>query len=190
MGVGYKLFKVKASQKGKLFPLYVLADKETPMGVWLNAEEGIKSSNGSHVKSKLGDLCYRPGWHLSDYPLATHIGAKDKNGNIYGIHKDEVWCEVEYSDEINYQIEANENGRNRNGIIIQKNAYLKYIPENGFYRYKTNPNMFGNWIIAGAIKVNRVLTDKEVNEILLNNGLTPMPREGDVFDSNKYGMVI
>ena len=81
MGIGYKLFKVKASQKGKLFPLYVLADKETPIGVWLKAEEGTKSSDGSHVKSKLGDLCYRPGWHLSDYPLATHIGAKDKNGN-------------------------------------------------------------------------------------------------------------
>lgn len=190
MRIGYKLFKVKASQKGKLFPLYVLADKETSIGVWLKAEEGTKSSDGSHVKSKLCDLCYRPGWHLSAYPLATHIGKKDANGNIYGIHKDEVWCEVEYSDDINYQIEANENGRNRNGVIIQKNAYLKHIPENGFYRYKTNPNMFGNWIIAGTIKVNRVLTDKEVNEILLNNGLTPMPREGDVFDSNKYGMVV
>lgn len=50
--------------------------------------------------------------------------------------------------------------------------------------------MFGNWIIAGAIKINRILTDNEVNDILLNNGLTLMPREDGVFNSNKYGIVI
>mgnify|MGYP004657818279 FL=1 len=190
MGVGYKLFKVKTSQKGKLFPLYVLSDKETPVGVWIKAEEGTKSSDGFHVKSKLGDLCYRPGWHLSDYPLATHIGKKDSNGNIYGIHKDEVWCEVEYSDEVNYQMTVNKLGMNKNGTVIPKNAYLARIPTNGYYRYKTNPKMLGDWIIAGAIKINRILTDDEVNHILISNGLTPMPREGGVFDNKKYGIAI
>lgn len=76
------------------------------------------------------------------------------------------------------------------GIIIQKNAYLKHIPENGFYRYKTNPKMFGDWIIAGTIKINRILTDSKVNQILISNGLSIMPREGGAFDSNKYGFEI
>ena len=71
--IGYKLFKVKASRPGEIFPLYVNADKSAPIGVWIDAECGERKENGK-VKSKLGDLAFRPGWHLSDYPLATHIG--------------------------------------------------------------------------------------------------------------------
>ena len=63
--IAYKLFRVKKSEPGKIFPLYVLADKETPMGIWLEAESGIRTEDGK-VKSKLGKLAYRPGWHLSD----------------------------------------------------------------------------------------------------------------------------
>lgn len=32
MAVGYKLFRMK---DGKLYPLYVLANKETPIGKWI-----------------------------------------------------------------------------------------------------------------------------------------------------------
>lgn len=184
MGIGYKLFKVKKSQKGKLFPLYVLADKETPMGVWLDAEVGILTPNGK-IKSKLGELALRAGWHLSDIPYATHIGIKDKNGNIVYMHDDEVWCEVEYADAINYQQEANRNGY-RNGKFYAKYACFEHVPVNGFYRYKTNPNMTGDWIISGAIKVNRILSDKEVESICKEYGLTPLPRRNSV-NLSDYG---
>ena len=65
MAIGYKLFRIKKNEPGKLYPLYVFAEKEIPMNVWINAEEGPKNDNGK-VKSKLGDLAYRPGWHIND----------------------------------------------------------------------------------------------------------------------------
>lgn len=184
--IGYKLFKVKASKPRELFPLYVNADKPTPIGVWIDAECGERRENGK-VKSKLGDLMFRPGWHLSDYPLATHIGVKGEDGKVKYIKPDTVWCEVEYSHKINYQKMANENGINKKGIIVPKNAYMTSVPTNGYYRYKTNPNMFQDWIIAGSIKINRILSDTEVNEILRKNNLTVMDRYGGEFNRVKYG---
>lgn len=184
--IGYKLFKVKASRKGEIFPLYVNADKPTPIGVWIDAECGERKENGK-VKSKLGDLAFRPGWHLSDYPLATHIGVKDENGNVKYIKPDTVWCEVEYSHKVDYQIAANQNGINAKGILVPKNAYITDVPYDGFYRYKTNPNMFQDWIIAGSIKINRILSDTEVNNILIKNNLITMERYGGEFDAVKYG---
>ena len=69
----YKLLRVK--KDGKLYPLYVDADTPTPMGVWLEAKCGELTSDGK-VKSKLGSLCFRPGYHLSNLPYASHIGRK------------------------------------------------------------------------------------------------------------------
>ena len=184
--IGYKLFKVKVSRPGEIFPLYVNADKPTPIGIWIDAECGERKENGK-VKSKLGDLAFRPGWHLSDYPLATHIGVKDENGNVAYIKPDTVWCEVEYSHKVDYQIAANQNGINAKGILVPKNAYITDVPCDGFYRYKTNPNMFQDWIIAGSIKINRILSDAEVNKILVKNNLTVMERYGGEFDAAKYG---
>lgn len=184
--IAYKLFRVMSTNKGKLFPLYVNADKPTPIGVWLDAECGELKPNGK-VKSKLGDLAFRPGWHLSDYPLATHIGVKGDSGEIEFINAQHVWCECEYSDEINYQEEANKNGTKEDGKFIPRDAFLKKIPENGYYRYKTNPKMFGDWIISGKLKINRILSDKEVNEILTKNNLRIMPRQNGKFNTEKYG---
>lgn len=167
----YKLFRMK---NGKLYPLYVLADQETKIGTWLPAQSG-EIVNGK-VKSRLGQLAYRPGWHLADAPYAPHIYKKGADGKRY-MHDDQVWVECLYSDEINYQPLANEHGRNKDGKIIAKNACLKEIPKNGFYRYKTSPQMHEDWIIAGSIKVVRVLSDEEVARICRNKGYEPMPRE-------------
>lgn len=164
MGIAYKLFKYK---NGKLYPLYVLANKEFKIGVWIDAEEGPLTENGK-VKCKLGELCYRPGLHCATIPLATHIGKKTPDGLVQA--KDTVWCEVEYSDKYDYQAEAIQNGVNKNGKLNLKNAYLKHIPVKGYYLYKTNPMMFGEWIICGSIKVNRILTNEEVKEICKSYG--------------------
>ena len=70
MAIGYKLFRLK---RGKLYPLYVLANEETPMGVWLDAQSGPRTERGK-VKSRLGELAYRPGWHINDgLPYVNHI---------------------------------------------------------------------------------------------------------------------
>lgn len=170
--IGYKLFRIK---NGKLFPLYVLANQETPMGVWLEAESGKLQENGK-VKAKLGNgLCYRPGWHIADIPYAAHIGQKSDDGTLLQ-KPDTVWCEVEYGTDVNYQPLANLNGTNKQGKIVPVKAYLKEIPMDGYYRYKTNPNMFEEWIIAGNIKVNRILTSEEVDRICEVNGVEAQKR--------------
>ena len=171
MKTAYKLFKIK---QGKLYPLYILTDKEIPMNVWIEAENGEMLENGK-VKSKLGQFCYRPGFHLADIPYAAHIGKKDEEGNLL-MKPDTVWCEVEYSDETDYQPIADKNGTNKQGKIIPVKSYLKEIPVNGYYRYKTSPMMFEDWIIAGAIKVLRILTNEEIDRICLEHGIEPQKR--------------
>lgn len=186
--IGYKLFKVKASQPGKLFPLYVYANEETPMNEWVDAKLGEVASDGKHVKSKLGELALRGGLHLNEnVPHVTHIGRKDENGNIAYLFENQVWCEVEYSNNVDYQPLVNENGRNKQGKIIPKNACMREIPVDGFYRYKTNANQSEPWIIAGSIKINRVLSDAEVYDICKAKGYESLPRFGGEFDAAKYG---
>ena len=182
--IGYKLFKVKKKYPGQLFPLYVMTEKSIPIGVWLPAEEGPVTEDGK-VKSKLGPLCFRPGWHLSDIPLAIHIGIKE-DGQIKYMHDDEVWCECEFSDEINYQEEADKNGWRGDKFIAVK-AMLTRIPENGYYRYKTSPMMLGKWIIAGSMKVNRVLSDEEVAAVCRSKGYEALPRK-HAFMPASYGI--
>lgn len=162
---GYKMFRLIDD---KLYPLYVLADKETVIGEWLNAEIGPMVEE--KVKSKLGKLAFRPGWHIALIPNSPWIGKKDKNGELIR-RKDNVWCEVEYCVDKNYQPEARENGW-RGGRWAAKRAYLKYIPVGGFYKYKTNTNG-DEWIISGEIKVNRILSNEEVNQICIDNGVIP-----------------
>ena len=172
--IGYKLFRVKRSAPGQLFPLYVLSDQPVPLGEWLPAQEGPRKENGK-VRSRIGDLAFRPGWHLSDLPLAIHIGIKE-DGVIRYMHDDEVWCECEYSDAVDYQPVADQQGM-RAGVFHPRNAMLTEIPVDGFYRYKTSPQMLGNWIIAGSMKVLRVLPDEEVAGICRAAGYDPLPRK-------------
>ena len=172
--IGYKLFRVKRSAPGQLFPLYVLSDQPVPLGAWLPAQEGPRKENGK-VRSRIGDLAFRPGWHLSELPLAIHIGIKE-DGVIRYMHDDEVWCECEYSDAVDYQPVADKQGL-RAGVFHPRNAMLTEIPVDGFYRYKTSPQMLGKWIIAGSMKVLRVLPDEEVAGICRAAGYDPLPRK-------------
>ena len=170
MPIGYKLFKYK---NGKLYPLYVYANKDIPIGVWLNAEEGPLTENGK-VKSKLGELAYRPGWHINDIvPYVNHIYTIH-NGEKY-LKDDCVWCEVEYKNEKSYEKEAEKKGW-KNGKWSAIKAQLDYIPVGGFYRYKTNPTMIIPWIISGEMKINRIMTDEEVEELCQKHNLIPLKR--------------
>ena len=170
MAVGYKLFREK---NGKLYPLYVLANEEIPIGVWLDAQSGPRTDKGK-VKSRLGELAYRPGWHINDgLPYVNHI---------YTIHNGErymkdgcVWCEVEYHTDRSYQADAFDKGW-KNGNWSSTRAQLDYVPVGGYYKYKTNPNMDGEWVIAGEMRVIRKMDDAEVEEICKANGYEPLRR--------------
>ena len=160
--ITYKLFRLK---QGQLYPLYVNANKPTPLGIWLEAEAGERTLDGK-VKSRLGKLAYRPGWHSGNMPVALHIGEKANPADTHPSYRptNQVWCECEVHTDIDYSTTAGRYG-------------LKSIPVGGGYWFKTNPNMVGSWYISGEIKVNRILTDTEVNAINKRDGVFDLPRK-------------
>ena len=184
----YKLFRTLPSEPGKLFPLYVDANQPVPMGEWVQAKSGPRDEKGK-VKSKLGGLAYRPGWHSGDLPVAKHIGQRDpaSNSTKPAFRKpDQVWAEVEVAADVNWQDRANKAAvKNKDGSLRVKTAHITdRIPKGGFYRYKTNPNMEGNWIISGDLKVNRVLSNEEVDQINRQAGVSDLPRVEERQDSS------
>lgn len=175
----YKLFRVHPDHPGKLFPLFVNANQPVEMNKWVDAEVGPQTDAGK-VKSKLGPLAYRPGWHAGDVPVATHIGEKSDPSLTAPDRRpaNHAWAEVEMPDDVDWQAEANKRGTNAQGKLVPVKAHITdQIPKGGHYRYKTNPNMTGNWLIGGSMKVKRVLTDKEVERINKAAGVADLPRE-------------
>ena len=157
----YKLCRL--GKDGKIYPLYVLANNPLPIGVWLEAEEGIMASDNKHVKSRLGNLAFRPGYHMISMPRVFHLGMKlHKEDKLPSFrNKEHVWCECSVDTTIHYE----------------DYRAMKAIPKNGYYKFKTNPNARDEWYIAGRIKIDKVLTDEEVHEINSIDGIYDMPRE-------------
>jgi hypothetical protein len=202
----YKLFRVDHRHPGKFFPLFVDADRSMKIGVWYEARIGDSAKDpktGSlGVKSKIGKLAMRPGWHAGDLPIATHIGG-DRKPNEKGKMApstrpdDQVWAEVEMPADVDWQEEANRRALRatsnskvtglKKGDIRPDTAHITdQIPVGGHYRYKTNPNMTGNWIISGAMKITRILSDEEVIELNKKSGVSDLPRSKP-FDPKRYG---
>ena len=173
----YKLFRVHKDHPGKLFPLFVDANTPVEMNKWVDAKEG--EMKGNKVKSKIGDLAYRPGWHAGDLPVATHIGEKSDPSKTAPDRRpsNHAWAEVEMPDDVDWQSEATKRGTNAQGKLVPVKAHITdQIPKGGHYRYKTNPNMTGNWLIGGSMKVNKVLSDAEVERINKKAGMADLPR--------------
>jgi len=95
----------------------------------------------------------------------------------------QVWAEDEVAADVDWQAEANRRaGRYksgpRKGQIKPKEAEIRdELPTDGHYRYKTNTNMEGDWIITGAMKVNRVLSQAEVDALNQEAGTQDLPRQ-------------
>ena len=187
VGKAYKVFFL--GRDGKLYPPVIANEgaKDTPVGVWLPCSSPnivgytVKShrpkvaSGGKGTRGKsLGDLAFRPGWHMGEIPYAEQFL---KRGTINGKRvwpKELVFGECLYSNDVDYQEEAMSYGYSENGKFRHSYAGLPRIPKGGSYKYRTNPNPNTvPWIIAGAIKVNKVLTFDEVNEILKEKGIEP-----------------
>ena len=176
----YKLFRTNSKKPGQLFPLFVDANTPVPIGKWVAAKAGDPGKDPTKVKSKLGDLAYRPGWHAGDLPVATHIGGKSSPDLKAPDYRPDnhVWAEIEMPDDIDWQSVANSRmERTKAGAPKPATAHITdQVPFGGHYRYKTNPNMTGNWMIGGSMKVNRVLGDDEVKAINDSNGAADLPR--------------
>ena len=147
-GRGYKLFE--QNTEGKLFPLFIGKNEETVIGEWIPAENIIHHPG----------FAARPGWHCSmSTPDAPWLRGYD--GSNLGPYKSRfkngkrVWCEVLYDMTNDYREEA---------LKQPKKCFTDRVPENGFYWFKESNR--GTWVITSAIMVTRVLSDKEVKQIL------------------------
>ena len=198
-GTGYKVFVLK---DGRLYPPMVsnAGGVDTPVSLWLDAEAapiaGQSKTGRSKVKSGGGTLAYRPGWHLGRIPYALQFNRGEKVDNSLGIRsikgdlikvgkyfpKNFVWAEVEYAADRNYQKEAMSYGYNENGKFQHSLAGLPAIPVDGFYEYRTNANPATDpWIITGAMRVKKILTPSEVDELVREAGREPQLREPGAF---------
>jgi hypothetical protein len=193
--IAYKLFKVKKDRPGQIFPLFVNANESVPTDVWIKAVAGpTQVENGKvKVKSKLGPLAYRPGWHSGVVPVSTHIGGRsnpsDKKAAPDLRPADQVWAEIEVSNDVDWQTEATKRAKTtKKGTIDLKTAHITdQLPIGGHYRYKTNSNMTGDWLISGEIKLTgKILTDEEVKRINDENNTADLGRT-EPFDYAKYG---
>ena len=205
-GIGYKVFVLK---NGKLYPPMVANPNgaDTPIGVWLDADAapitGQSKTGRNQVKAGgkgtqggSGKLAFRPGWHLGEIPYALQFNRIDETGVKSLFPRNFVWAEVEYANDVDYQDEARSYGINANGKYQHSLAGLPRIPVNGSYKYRTNPNPETDpWIITGAIKINRLLTPSEVDEMVKNAGKEPQRRQSgsitddEVMQINKENML-
>ena len=98
---GWKLFEMR--DDGKLFPLFIGKNTETPMNEWVPAEIIMDHKGFSH----------RPGWHLgTQLPSAPWLMSADGTYKSQrGKRFKRVWCEVEYVADIDYTEIVNDNLR-------------------------------------------------------------------------------
>ena len=146
---GYKLFEQR--DDGKLFPLFIGKTKETPMNEWVPAEIIMHHPQFSH----------RPGWHLSTkipaapWLMSANCTYKSQRGKRFK----RVWCEVEYAADVDYTEEVHK---------LPKKCFVDRLPDRGFYNFKESGDRL--WVIADRIKVTRILTESERQEILASVG--------------------
>ena len=142
---GWKLFEMR--DDGKLFPLFIGKTTETPMSEWVMAEI-IMEHNG---------FAHRPGWHIGALiPSAPWLmGADGTYKSQRGKRFKRVWCEVEYVADVDYT-----------SIVEQlpKKCFVDRLPENGFYNFRESGNRL--WIIADRIRIIRVISEQERQQIL------------------------
>ena len=148
--VVYKMFRKK---NGELFPLFVNANEAIPMGIWLTAKVGQKADD-THVKSKIGKLSLRPGFHSCLIPFTDWIGKRGEDGNLYQ-RPDTVWCRCRV--------------RGIPQEVTAKNG-LRTLPET-WYFFKTNAKQIIPWIISREILVECELSHEEVEQICAEYGM-------------------
>ncbi len=154
----YKLFRIR---EGHLFPLYVEHKREMIVGEWQEARIG-EMLDDTHVRGRCGPLSLRPGFHSTRIPFTDWIGKKGTDGKLVQ-KKDTVWCECEVD--------------GKEQIVSDRNG-LRDLPTDWYY-FKTNPRQRDPWIISNRIRIKRILTHAEVEDICRAYGLKAQPMEGE-----------
>jgi hypothetical protein len=151
-------------------------------------------------KAAAAGIAPRYGWHSGEVPYARQFDVKVGPEDIEQLGLDPsalgqkliqpdtmVWTEVDIPEGYDYTkfVESVEDSLGRNAKPEElADIAGALVPESGFYRY--NPSNKGKrggdpWIISDRITHTRLLSDDEVDEILLEMGrkdLTNHPRRG------------
>jgi len=199
---------VEVKDGASFYPLFVDSKEEVVTDEWVAAESGqpvrgkdgniigVVSSIGRTVEidgTKYTVLAYRPGMHSGDRPSATHIGGKAATGDgeVNYRKANQVWAKVQVgADQFKkWSQMAKENGTKENGEFVAELAEIKEVPEFGYYRYKTNPNMEGNWLISGEIKIlGKALTPKQLESIRKRMNTEDVPLLPEVIKKRNLGI--
>lgn len=142
---GFKLFEQRDDRK--LFPLFIGKNEATPMNKWIPAQIIMEHKGFAH----------RPGWHIgATLPSAPWLMSADGTYKSQrGKRFKRVWCEVEYVADIDYTEEVKK---------LPKKCFTDRLPDNGFYEFRESGDRL--WIIADRIRVTRILTEEERQNIL------------------------
>ena len=145
--VGYKLFE--QNSKGELFPLFIDKNKPVPIGEWIQAEfhptKGFAARGGWHIGIDVPDAPWLKGYDGSD---TGYYKPRWKSGK-------RVWCLVEYNSNHDYNSEVAQ---------LDKKCFVDKVPDDGFYFFREVGK--GTWVITSDIRVIRVLTDEERDDIM------------------------
>lgn len=139
----YKLFRTLKTRPDEIFPIFIGKTVPTPVGEWVEAES---------IPTK--GFATRPGWHVGNLPIADHLKRKDGT-----LDPSRVWAEVEIPADVDWQPEADKS---------RTKDLRDTIPKDGYYSFYRPERQGCEWLIAGALKVNRILSAAEVAEILNN----------------------
>jgi len=144
-------------------------DREASWELVEELPEGVSSSGNVQSESTLAKKATPSNVGKYFYIKDLNTYALIISNGIYFPY-DFVWAECDYVADIDYQDEAMSYGY-RNGKRFQHSlAGLPRVPEGGAYKYRTNPKPETvPWVITGAIKVNKLLDDFDVERILGGN---------------------
>lgn len=133
---------------GKLYPLFIDKNTAIPIGEWIKAE--YHPTKG---------FAPRGGWHIGTIPDAPWLKCYD--GSTTGSYKSRfangkrVWCLVEYNatNDITEEVKK-----------LPKKSITDDCPKNGYYIFREAGK--GNWIISSSMKIIRIITENERQQIL------------------------
>jgi hypothetical protein len=145
----YKLFRTLKTREG-LYPLFIGKTVPTPENEWIEAQ--FLPTKG---------FAPRPGWHAGVLPIAPHLRTRENR-----IHPDRVWAEVSLPADYDWQRVADQSSTR---------DIRDRVPTAGHYCFKTNKMQGGAWLIGGAIRIEKVLNDDAVYDILSTAGFDPRP---------------
>lgn len=159
----YKLFEQHTD--GTLHALFAGAKNAVPIGEWRYAQGFPRTDEGVSGMN----LRERYGWHLSaGLPSAPHLMSSKSfergypSKAAYGHKKGSkrVWVRMAYDASTDFNSVADSTGK--------QNDIYGLIPFGGYYAFKENNQ--SEWVISSAVKIDKILTEEERQQILKDAG--------------------